>query len=71
MASRLDRAGIYHGHLLGSRERAAWRSPDISYGQTGDALLARWGQLRGPDPICMTVAWDKLKTNPKKSVLAN
>lgn len=71
MASRLDRAGIDHGHLLGSRERAVWKSSDILYGQTGEALWARWGQLCGPDPICMTVAWDKLKTNSKKSVLAN
>jgi len=67
VASRPDRGGIYHGHLLGSRKRAASRSPDISYGQTGDALLACQGQLRGPDPICMTVTQDKLKTNPKEN----
>lgn len=49
-----------------------------SHRETGDDLLAHWddllvhwGQLRWPDPICMTVAWDKLKTNPKKCVLAN
>lgn len=69
MASSLDRAGIYYGHLLGRGEGAAGGSPDISYGQTGDAVLAHWGQLCGLGYVCMAVTWEELKTNPKKSVL--
>lgn len=71
MASSLDRVGIYHGHLLGSREGAAEGYPDISDGWTGDAVLAHWGQLCGPGHVCTAVACEELKTNPKKSVLAN
>lgn len=60
VVSSLQRAGIYHGHLLGSREGAAQRSPSISDGRT-DRRCSAWA--RPPSHDCHL---GQVKNNPKE-----